>query len=200
MGKPRVRLPTDHQPTGHILRDSTMSMVPETLEPYIVLNKALWAEGPLNPAELELMRLRNARKVGCVYCKAVRYGEAKDAPIWLGHGAAALSFLLVGAGLHMVQTVGLALATDLVPEDRQPSVVGLMYVMLLLGMIVSALPSRLRSAPCWPRGGCRRRRPGRPRRTRGPGGRRAGGCGRAGRAGRRPRRRRPRARPCGRGG
>ncbi len=67
------------------------------------------------------------------------YGEARDAPIWLGHGAAALAFLLVGAGLHMVQTVGLALATDLVPEDRQPSVVGLMYVMLLLGMIISAL-------------------------------------------------------------
>ena len=32
-----------------------------------------------------------------------------------------------------------ALATDLVPEEDQPKVVGLMYVMLLLGMIVSAL-------------------------------------------------------------
>jgi BCD family chlorophyll transporter-like MFS transporter len=38
-----------------------------------------------------------------------------------------------------VQTVGLALATDLVDEDDQPKVVGLMYVMLLLGMVVSAL-------------------------------------------------------------
>ena len=66
------------------------------------------------------------------------YGEAVDAPRWLGLSAAALSFLLVGAGLHMVQTVGLALATDLVPETDQPKVVGLMYVMLLLGMIVSA--------------------------------------------------------------
>ncbi len=67
------------------------------------------------------------------------YGEAVDAPVWLGHGSAALAFLLVGAGLHMVQTVGLALATDLVNEEDQPKVVGLMYVMLLLGMIVSAL-------------------------------------------------------------
>ncbi|MEM8554566.1 MAG: PucC family protein [Pseudomonadota bacterium] len=67
------------------------------------------------------------------------YGEAIDAPMWIGHGAAALSFLLVGAGVHMVQTVGLALATDLVPEDDQPKVVGLMYVMLLVGMVVSAL-------------------------------------------------------------
>jgi BCD family chlorophyll transporter-like MFS transporter len=67
------------------------------------------------------------------------YGEAVDAPLWIGHGSAALAFLLVGAGLHMVQTVGLALATDLVPEEDQPNVVGLMYVMLLLGMIASAL-------------------------------------------------------------
>ena len=66
------------------------------------------------------------------------YGEAVDAPRWIGLSAAALSFLLVGAGVHIVQTVGLALATDLVPEEDQPKVVGLMYVMLLVGMIVSA--------------------------------------------------------------
>ena len=67
------------------------------------------------------------------------YGEAVDAPRWIGLSSAALSFLLVGAGVHMVQTVGLALATDLVEDDDQPKVVGLMYVMLLLGMVVSAL-------------------------------------------------------------
>ncbi|WP_187430972.1 Protein PucC [Roseobacter fucihabitans] len=68
-----------------------------------------------------------------------RYGYAAEAPLWLGYTSAALSFLLVGAGVHMVQTVGLALATDLVKEDDQPKVVGLMYVMLLVGMVVSAL-------------------------------------------------------------
>ncbi|MGX9357237.1 PucC family protein [Roseobacteraceae bacterium S113] len=67
------------------------------------------------------------------------YGEAVDAPRWVGLAGAALAFLLVGAGLHMVQTVGLALATDLVEEDDHPKVVGLMYVMLLAGMVVSAL-------------------------------------------------------------
>ncbi|MEM9550473.1 MAG: PucC family protein [Pseudomonadota bacterium] len=67
------------------------------------------------------------------------YGEAFDAPRWIGLSSAALAFLLVGAGVHMVQTVGLALATDLVPQQDQPKVVGLMYVMLLLGMVVSAL-------------------------------------------------------------
>lgn len=66
------------------------------------------------------------------------FAEAADAPRWIGLSGAALAFLLVGAGVHIVQTVGLALATDLVPEEDQPKVVGLMYVMLLVGMIVSA--------------------------------------------------------------
>ncbi len=67
------------------------------------------------------------------------YGESAGGPLWVGHGSAAIAFLLVGAGVHMVQTVGLALATDLFPVEDQPKVVGLMYVMLLLGMIVSAI-------------------------------------------------------------
>lgn len=67
------------------------------------------------------------------------FGKAAEAPMWIGQMAAALAFLLVGAGIHMVQTVGLALATDLVPEEDQPRIVGLMYVMLLVGMIVSSI-------------------------------------------------------------
>jgi MFS transporter, BCD family, chlorophyll transporter len=66
-------------------------------------------------------------------------GESGTAPVWIGQGSAAMAFLLVGAGLHTVQTAGLALATDLTPEPSHPRVVGLMYVMLLLGMIASAL-------------------------------------------------------------
>jgi len=66
-------------------------------------------------------------------------GNAANAPAWIGYAGAATSFLLVGAGVHMIQTVGLALATDLTPVESHPKVVGLMYVMLLLGMIVSAL-------------------------------------------------------------
>jgi BCD family chlorophyll transporter-like MFS transporter len=66
-------------------------------------------------------------------------GNAHDAPVWIGLFGAGVAFLLVGAGLHTTQTVGLALATDLAPTDSQPKVVGLMYVMLLFGMIASAL-------------------------------------------------------------
>lgn len=65
--------------------------------------------------------------------------EAAGAPPWIGQVSAALSFLLVGAGAHIVQTAGLALATDLTRPESQPKVVGLMYVMLLLGMMGSAL-------------------------------------------------------------
>jgi len=60
-------------------------------------------------------------------------------PAWLGPGAAALAFLLVGAGLHVTQTAGLALATDLATDKTRPKVVALLYVMLLVGTIGSAL-------------------------------------------------------------
>lgn len=66
-------------------------------------------------------------------------GQAGNAPLWIGHVAAALAFLLVGAGIHTTQTVGLALATDLTRPEQRPNVVGLMYVMLLVGSLASAL-------------------------------------------------------------
>lgn len=59
-------------------------------------------------------------------------------PAWVGPAAAALAFLLVGAGLHTTQTAGLALATDLASEETRPRVVALLYVMLLVGMIGSS--------------------------------------------------------------
>ena len=52
---------------------------------------------------------------------------------------AALAFLVTGVGLHVTQTAGLALATDLAPEQNRPRVVALLYVMLLVGMMGSAL-------------------------------------------------------------
>jgi BCD family chlorophyll transporter-like MFS transporter len=66
-------------------------------------------------------------------------GQSSQAPEWVGQVGAAGAFLLVGLGMHTVQTAGLALATDLAPPERQPQVVGLMYVMQLIGMIGSAL-------------------------------------------------------------
>jgi BCD family chlorophyll transporter-like MFS transporter len=60
-------------------------------------------------------------------------------PIVVGEVAAALAFLLVGIGMHTTQTAGLALATDLAPPEARPRVVALLYVMLLAGMLFSAL-------------------------------------------------------------
>ena len=65
--------------------------------------------------------------------------SAVGAPAWVGQAAAALAFLLMGAGLHTVQTAGLALATDLTPQKSHPKVVATLCVMMMLGMMVSAL-------------------------------------------------------------
>ncbi len=67
-------------------------------------------------------------------------GGAKGAiPLWVGHVGAALAFLLVGAGLQITQTTGLALAMDLSTPEKRPRVVALMYVMFLIGIVISGL-------------------------------------------------------------
>ncbi|KPF72160.1 protein pucC [alpha proteobacterium AAP81b] len=66
-------------------------------------------------------------------------GQSGSAPAWIGQISAGIAFLLVGAGVHVTQTVGLALATDQAPETSHPNIVGLMYSMLLIGMIAAAL-------------------------------------------------------------
>ena len=65
--------------------------------------------------------------------------EPHSGPAWAGIVASALAFLLTGAGMHTTQTAGLALASDLASESLRPRVVALLYVMLLVGMIVSSL-------------------------------------------------------------
>ncbi|SNT02589.1 MULTISPECIES: BCD family MFS transporter [unclassified Azospirillum] len=56
-------------------------------------------------------------------------------PEWAGAVGACLAFMLTGFGMHMSQTAGLALASDLVPAEKRPRVVALLYVMLLVGMM-----------------------------------------------------------------
>lgn len=56
----------------------------------------------------------------------------------LGVSASCLAFLLTGAGMHVTQTAGLALATDIASEDKRPRVVALLYLMLLVGMMLAA--------------------------------------------------------------
>jgi MFS transporter, BCD family, chlorophyll transporter len=60
-------------------------------------------------------------------------------PAWIGTAAAALAFVTVGAGMHVTQTAGLALAADLSPAGSRPRVVSLLYCVLLAGTILCAL-------------------------------------------------------------
>ncbi|MCF6446011.1 PucC family protein [Nereida sp. MMG025] len=60
-------------------------------------------------------------------------------PSWAGEVLAGIAFLMTGVGMHMTQTAGLALAADRATEETRPRVVALLYVMFLLGMLVSAV-------------------------------------------------------------
>lgn len=66
-------------------------------------------------------------------------GRGTYAPHLVGELCAGLAFLMIGLGLHTSQTAGVALATDLAPQDSRPRVVALLYVMLLAGMVAAAL-------------------------------------------------------------
>ena len=57
----------------------------------------------------------------------------------IGIVASIAAFILTGTGIHMTQTAGLALATDLAEPDKRPRAVALLYVMLLVGMMFAAL-------------------------------------------------------------
>lgn len=63
--------------TGNTIRDSALGLVPETVSEVIDLNAQIWRHSPVSPTLLEIIRLRNARTVNCVYCKAVRYDVAR---------------------------------------------------------------------------------------------------------------------------
>ncbi len=66
-------------------------------------------------------------------------GDQTHGPAWAGEALAGLAFLMTGVGMHMVQTAGLALASDRATDETRPRVVALLYVMFLLGMAVSAV-------------------------------------------------------------
>ena len=64
--------------------------------------------------------------------------DTENTNLWLGQVGACLAFVLVGAGIQVTQTAGMALAHDLANDDKRPRVVALLYSMLLVGMIASS--------------------------------------------------------------
>ena len=49
-GRPRAT--NTNKPTGNMIRDSALGLVPETLDYYMSLNRKVWECGPLTPAEI----------------------------------------------------------------------------------------------------------------------------------------------------
>ena len=72
-----LRAGTPEHPTGHVIRDSSLGLVPETLPAILDLQGAIWHHASVGPAIMEMLRLRNARTVNCVFCKSVRYDIAR---------------------------------------------------------------------------------------------------------------------------
>ena len=68
----------------------------------------------------------------------VMTGDGQSGPL-AGEIFGAVAFLMVGAGVAVTQTAGLALANDLAPAAARPRVVSLLYTMLLIGMLISSL-------------------------------------------------------------
>lgn len=74
--KARVTAPTG-QKTGHVVRDSAFGQASDLLDPVVRLSNRIWSASSINPALIEMLRLRNARTVNCTICKATRYEEAR---------------------------------------------------------------------------------------------------------------------------
>ena len=66
-------------------------------------------------------------------------GDQILGPAWAGEALAGLAFLMTGLGMAMTQTAGLALAADRATDETRPRVVALLYVMYLVGMVISSI-------------------------------------------------------------
>lgn len=66
-------------------------------------------------------------------------GDQHWGPRFIGYVGSGVAFFLVGAGAHTIQTAGLALASDIAPEAKRPRIIALMYLMLLIGTVLSSL-------------------------------------------------------------
>ncbi len=74
--KARVSPPTSN--TGNVILDSPMGLVRETVNEIAQLNSDVWRKSLVPPSLLEIIRLRNARTVNCVFCRSVRYDVARQ--------------------------------------------------------------------------------------------------------------------------
>lgn len=62
---------------GDPIRNSALAHQPELLTRFLRLYGVLWSGSVLGQALLETARIRNARRVGCPICKAIRFAGAR---------------------------------------------------------------------------------------------------------------------------
>ena len=72
----RVRLPDNAGDDP--ISGSALALQPEALDAFNTLYGTLWSRGVLDHPSKEIARLRNARKTNCVFCKNVRFSQARS--------------------------------------------------------------------------------------------------------------------------
>ncbi len=77
MGGAGPRVGTPAGTTGHVIRDSSLGLATQLIDVIVRLNDSVWRRNGVRPALIEMLRLRNARTVNCVFCKATRYDVAR---------------------------------------------------------------------------------------------------------------------------
>lgn len=77
MGHAAARVSAPGSNTGNVIRDSAMGLATELIDGIVRLNESVWHRNGVRNALIEMMRLRNARTVNCVFCKAARYDVAR---------------------------------------------------------------------------------------------------------------------------
>jgi AhpD family alkylhydroperoxidase len=75
MSAPRVAPPEPL--SADPIAGSVLAHQPELLQAFMKLYGTLWSHGELDQATKELVRIRNARTVGCPICKAIRFSGAR---------------------------------------------------------------------------------------------------------------------------
>lgn len=78
MGTGNPRAGTPAAVTGNVIRDSSMGLATQLIDPIVRLNDSVWRRNSVRLALVEMLRLRNARTVNCVFCKAARYDVARQ--------------------------------------------------------------------------------------------------------------------------
>lgn len=72
----QVRVGNPGTNTGNSIRDSALGLADQTVDAIVALNNSVWRRNSVRLALVEMLRLRNARTVNCVFCKSVRYDVA----------------------------------------------------------------------------------------------------------------------------